>query len=51
MQRDTHPASVPTPVILTKVRTQGTKGPPFVALGPDFRQDDGACVVASDANV
>jgi len=51
MPREAAPASIPTPVILTKVRTQGTKGQPFVALGPDFRQDDGACVVASDAHV
>ena len=32
----------PPPVILTTVRTQGGKGRRVVALGPDFRQDDGA---------
>ena len=51
MPREAHPASVPTPVILTKVRTQSHKGLSFGTLGPDFRQDDGACVVASDAHV
>ena len=51
MPRDPRLASVPAPVILTNVRIQGTKGQPFVALGPDFRQDDGAYVVASDAHV
>ena len=30
------------PVILTKVRTQGTKGHPFMTLAPNFCQDDGA---------
>ncbi|PTW46875.1 hypothetical protein C8J25_104213 [Sphingomonas faeni] len=39
------------PVILTKVRTQSHEEQAFVALGPDFRQDDGAWLVASDANV
>ncbi len=51
MQPDSHPASVSTPVILTKVRTQGYSGMAFVVLGPDFRQDDGYCLFASDANV
>ena len=51
MPRDTHSTSVPAPVILTKVRTQGIKGQPSVALGPDFSQDDGYCLFASDANV
>ncbi len=39
------------PVILTKVRTQGTKGQPFMALGPDFRQDDGSGLAPSETDV
>ena len=41
----------PAPVILTKVRTQGNRLLPFVALGPDFRQDDGSWLLASSDNV
>jgi hypothetical protein len=37
MQRDPH--AVPASVILTKVRTQGNQWLPFVAPGPDFRQN------------
>ena len=33
--------AAPSPVILTKVRIQGYTVPPCLALGPDFRQDDG----------
>ncbi len=43
--------AVPSPVILTKVRTQGTKGQPFMTLGPDFRQVDGSGLAASETNV
>ncbi len=39
------------PVILTKVRTQGTEEQPSVALGPDFRQDDGSELAASETDV
>ncbi len=39
------------PVILTKVRTQGTKGQPSVALGPDFRQDDCSGLATSETDV
>ncbi len=41
----------PAPVILTKVRTQSHEGLSFGTLGPDFRQDDVAWVVAGDAHV
>ncbi|MET4595503.1 hypothetical protein ACVKSY_002049 [Sphingomonas sp. PvP107] len=33
--------AAPSPVILTKVRIQGYTALPCLALGPDFRQDDG----------
>jgi len=39
-------SSLPRPVILTKVRTQGYRVQRCVALGPDFRQDDGVFVAA-----
>ncbi len=45
MPRDPHPASVPAPVILTKVRIQSREGLPSVTLDPDFRQDDEAGLV------
>ena len=39
-------SSLPRSVILTKVRTQGYRVQCCVALGPDFRQDDGVFVAA-----
>jgi len=36
--------AAPSPVILTKVRTQGYAALSCRALDPDFRQDDGGCV-------
>ena len=41
----------PCPRTLTKVRTQSNRSMRFVALGPDFRQDDGSLLFASDADV
>ncbi len=41
----------PCHVILTKVRIQSNRSMRFVALGPDFRQDNGSLLFASDADV